>query len=100
MIPFKPNCFCLKLAAVIHEDCHLCKCFHILTFVELNVRLFWFSINETKETAQSACFPSSRGRLRRSACIVWLNRLNLVKSISNTLRVKKKRKTETSTPVY
>lgn len=65
------NCFWRKLAAVIHEDCLLCKCFHILTFVELNARLFWFSINETKETARSAVNKWDDFLLQEDVWLQW-----------------------------
>ena len=90
------NYFCRNFAAVIHEDCLLCKCFHILTFVELSDCFGSRLIREKKPHTiyytsykQVGQFPFSRARptaMRRSA-------LNLVKSISNTPRVER-------TPVY
>ena len=47
------NYFCWKPTAAIHEDCRVCKGFHILTsdLVKVNVVSIF---NKTKETAQSA----------------------------------------------
>ena len=103
------NCFWRKLAAVIHEDCLLCKCFHILTFVELNTRLFWFSINETKETAQSAVNKWDDFPLQEDVWLQWEGQHALCSWIrwilSNLFLIffepkTTTKKAETSTPVY